>query len=104
MGATASATATMDVRLVKGVDPQRTAQRVIDHIRKQRFFVVDQEPGVEVRMAHPKVERTGPGGAHKSSWRFARRDKLSVGEDKPVGVSLSIAPTAGYRSRRLADE
>ncbi len=39
-----SATATMDVRLVKGMDPHRTAQRVIDHIRKQGFFVVDQSP------------------------------------------------------------
>ena len=51
----AAATATMDVRLVKGMDPERTAQRVIDHIRKQGFFVVDQEPGAEVRMSHPKV-------------------------------------------------
>jgi acetylornithine deacetylase/succinyl-diaminopimelate desuccinylase-like protein len=51
----ASATATMDVRLVKGMDPQRTAQRVIDHIRKQGFFVVNSEPGAEVRMGHPKV-------------------------------------------------
>jgi acetylornithine deacetylase/succinyl-diaminopimelate desuccinylase-like protein len=51
----ASATATLDIRLVKGMDPLRTAQRVIDHIRKQGFFVVDREPGAEVRMAHPKV-------------------------------------------------
>ena len=43
------------MRLVKGMDPGRTAQYVIDHIRKQGFFVVDQEPGAEVRMAHPKV-------------------------------------------------
>jgi acetylornithine deacetylase/succinyl-diaminopimelate desuccinylase-like protein len=50
-----SATATMDVRLVKGMDPLKTAQSVIDHIRKQGFFVVDREPGAEVRIAHPKV-------------------------------------------------
>jgi acetylornithine deacetylase/succinyl-diaminopimelate desuccinylase-like protein len=53
----ASATATMDVRLVKGMDPAKTAQRVIDHIRKQGFFVVEQEPGGELRMAHPKVAK-----------------------------------------------
>jgi acetylornithine deacetylase/succinyl-diaminopimelate desuccinylase-like protein len=51
----ASATATMDVRLVKGMDPRKTADLVIGHIRKQGFFVVDREPGGEVRMAHPKV-------------------------------------------------
>ena len=47
----------MDVRLVKGMDPQRTAQRLIEHIRKQGFFVVDREPTAEVRMSHAKVAR-----------------------------------------------
>ncbi len=51
----ASAAASLDVRLVKGMDPLKTAQRVTEHIRKQGFFVVDQEPGADVRMAHAKV-------------------------------------------------
>ncbi len=50
-----TASATMDVRLVKGMDPRRTAERVIDHVRKQGFHVVDSEPSAAVRMAHPKV-------------------------------------------------
>jgi acetylornithine deacetylase/succinyl-diaminopimelate desuccinylase-like protein len=53
----ASASVTMDVRLVKGMDPQHTAQRVIDHIRQQGFFVVTQEPTSEERMGHAKVAR-----------------------------------------------
>jgi acetylornithine deacetylase/succinyl-diaminopimelate desuccinylase-like protein len=53
----ATATVTMDVRLVAGMDPQKTGQRILDHIRKQGFFVVDQEPGGEVRMAHAKVAK-----------------------------------------------
>jgi acetylornithine deacetylase/succinyl-diaminopimelate desuccinylase-like protein len=51
----ATATATMDIRLVKGMDPRTTAERVIEHIRKQGFFVVDQEPTREMRLSHPKV-------------------------------------------------
>ncbi|MEO8050371.1 MAG: M20/M25/M40 family metallo-hydrolase [Acidobacteriota bacterium] len=51
----ATAFATMDVRLVKGMDPRTTAERVIEHIRKQGFFVVDQEPSREMRLSHPKV-------------------------------------------------
>ncbi len=51
----ATATATMDVRLVKGMDPKTTAERVIEHIRKQGFFVTDQEPTREMRLSHPKV-------------------------------------------------
>jgi acetylornithine deacetylase/succinyl-diaminopimelate desuccinylase-like protein len=50
-----TATATMDVRLVKGMDPRTTANRVIEHIRKQGFFVTDQEPTREMRLSHPKV-------------------------------------------------
>ena len=53
----ASATATMDVRLVKGMDPRNTAERVINHIRKQGFFVVERDPDTEVRAAHAKVAR-----------------------------------------------
>jgi len=51
----ASATASIDIRLVKGMDPRRTQERVVDHIRKQGFFVVDRTPSAEVRQAHPKV-------------------------------------------------
>ena len=51
----ASATATMDIRLVKGMDPQKSAQHVIDHVRKQGYFVVDKQPGEDVRLSHPKV-------------------------------------------------
>jgi acetylornithine deacetylase/succinyl-diaminopimelate desuccinylase-like protein len=51
----ASATASIDMRLVKGMDHEETAQRLIDHIRKQGFFVVDKEPSADVRRAHPKV-------------------------------------------------
>jgi acetylornithine deacetylase/succinyl-diaminopimelate desuccinylase-like protein len=51
----ATATASIDMRLVKGMDPRQTADRLIEHVRKQGFFVVDQEPGADVRRAHPKV-------------------------------------------------
>jgi len=59
-----SASATLDIRLVKGMDKDRTIQRLLDHVRKQGYFVVDQEPTAETRMAHPKVARivVMPGG------------------------------------------
>jgi acetylornithine deacetylase/succinyl-diaminopimelate desuccinylase-like protein len=37
------------------MDAVRTQERVIDHIRKQGFFVVDRPPSAEIRRAHPKV-------------------------------------------------
>ena len=51
----ATATASIDIRLVKGMDPQRTGDRVVEHIRKQGFYVVNMEPTADSRMAHPKV-------------------------------------------------
>ena len=57
-----TAMVTMDVRLVKGMDPQRTAQRVIDHIRKQGFFVVTQEPTNQERLAHAKIAKVVTNG------------------------------------------
>jgi acetylornithine deacetylase/succinyl-diaminopimelate desuccinylase-like protein len=62
----ATATASIDIRLVKGMDARATAERVIAHIRKQGFFVVDQEPTAAIRMAHPKVIRVVSGGGENA--------------------------------------
>jgi acetylornithine deacetylase/succinyl-diaminopimelate desuccinylase-like protein len=51
------ATATIDMRLVKGMDPAQTASRLIEHIRKQGYFVAETEPAESVRLAHAKVAR-----------------------------------------------
>jgi acetylornithine deacetylase/succinyl-diaminopimelate desuccinylase-like protein len=53
----ASATAAIDMRLVKGITPEMAAQRLTDHIRAQGFFIVENEPDAQTRMAHPKVAR-----------------------------------------------
>jgi acetylornithine deacetylase/succinyl-diaminopimelate desuccinylase-like protein len=53
----ATATASIDVRLVKGMDPQRTGDRVVAHIRKHGFFVVDKPATPEIRLAHSRVIR-----------------------------------------------
>jgi acetylornithine deacetylase/succinyl-diaminopimelate desuccinylase-like protein len=52
-----TAIATIDMRLVKGVDHDLTAQRLIEHIRKHGYFVVDHDPNPEERMSHPKVAK-----------------------------------------------
>jgi acetylornithine deacetylase/succinyl-diaminopimelate desuccinylase-like protein len=52
-----SATVTIDMRLVKGTDHEKTAQRLIEHVRKQGFFVVDHEPSAEERRAHAKAAK-----------------------------------------------
>jgi len=51
------ATASIDFRLVKGIDHDTAAGRVIDHIRKQGYYVVDHDPDAQTRMANAKVAK-----------------------------------------------
>ncbi len=53
----ASATATFDVRLVKKMTVDRTLDVLRAHIRKQGYFVVDADPGADVRRAHARVAK-----------------------------------------------
>jgi acetylornithine deacetylase/succinyl-diaminopimelate desuccinylase-like protein len=53
----ATASATIDLRLVRGIDKQVQAQRLIEHIRKQGYFVVDKDPDEQTRLSHPKVAK-----------------------------------------------
>ena len=50
-----TATAVLDLRLVKGNDHLRQVQRLIDHIRKQGFHVIDRDPTDEERQRHPLI-------------------------------------------------
>ena len=49
------ATASLDIRLVEGMDPRVTVDRVITHIRAQGFHIVSTEPGAEIRSSNPRV-------------------------------------------------
>ncbi len=50
-----SATASLDIRLVKGMDYARTVELLAEHIRAQGFYVTETEPGEAIRLEHPRV-------------------------------------------------
>ena len=50
-----TATAVLDLRLVKGNDHKRQVQRLIDHVRKQGYFVIDRAPTHEERLQHARI-------------------------------------------------
>lgn len=52
-----SATAALDIRLVKGNDPADMLQKVISHIQSQGYHVLDSEPDHAARMRYPKIAR-----------------------------------------------
>jgi acetylornithine deacetylase/succinyl-diaminopimelate desuccinylase-like protein len=53
----AYATASIDIRLAAGDQPQRMLDRVRDHVAKQGYLVVDREPTGAERRAHPAIAR-----------------------------------------------
>ena len=52
-----TATAVLDLRLVKGNDHHRQTQRLVEHIRKQGYYVTDREPTDAERAQYPLLAR-----------------------------------------------
>ncbi len=52
-----TATAVLDLRLVKGNDHHRQTQRLVDHIKKQGYYVVDREPTDAERLQYSMIAR-----------------------------------------------
>jgi acetylornithine deacetylase/succinyl-diaminopimelate desuccinylase-like protein len=59
------ATAALDVRLVKGEDPDEKFEQILAHIRKQGFFITAADPTKEERLAHPLIARVA-----KDPWNY----------------------------------
>ena len=53
----ASATAAIDIRLVKGVDYRKEVDRFVDHVRGQGYFITEQDPDRDLRLTHSKIAK-----------------------------------------------
>jgi acetylornithine deacetylase/succinyl-diaminopimelate desuccinylase-like protein len=89
-----SASARMDLRFVKDVDPGRQFDRLVAHIRKQGYFIVDKEPDDALRAAHPKMARVTRVGGYP-----AGRTPMDV----PIAraIASAIAASADGKIVRL---
>src|SRR5437879_7674131 len=61
------AEASMDMRLVKNIDPKKQFERLVEHIRKQGFYVTGKEPTREERMKYPRIGEVVYGGGYPAS-------------------------------------
>src|SRR5437660_6085340 len=78
-----TATAVLDLRLVKGNDHRRQVERLIDHIRKQGFYVIDRDPTDGERKQHPLIAKiTARSGGYN-----AERTRM----DLPISVAVIAA-------------
>ena len=102
----ATATVTIDMRLVKGMDPRQTADRLLEHVRKQGFFVVDQEPNADVRRAHPKVAlivRRNAENPHRVSMDLPISQEVIRTVESARGPAVKI-PTSGGTGPDVAEQ
>ena len=92
------AEASLEARLVKGEDPKEKSRQIVEFIRKQGFFVVDREPTIEERRAHPKVAKVIEQGGYRAS-----RTPMDLPVSKAIvrvmreaeGNELVVAPMLG---------
>jgi acetylornithine deacetylase/succinyl-diaminopimelate desuccinylase-like protein len=66
----AKATAEIAMRLVKENSPRTMVERILAHIRKQGYFIVDNDPDTATLAAHPRIAKvTTRAGAASGAWR-----------------------------------
>jgi acetylornithine deacetylase/succinyl-diaminopimelate desuccinylase-like protein len=63
----AEAVASLGIRLVKGNDPAHLRGLVEEHIRRQGFHVVRQDPDLETRLRHPRIAKVTGGGGYPAA-------------------------------------
>jgi acetylornithine deacetylase/succinyl-diaminopimelate desuccinylase-like protein len=93
------ATAAMDIRLVKGEDPDKKFEQILDHIRKQGFFVTTSEPTKEERLAHAEIARVVKDSSNYPASRTSMELPVSQALIKTVqdatGGETVVAPMLG---------
>jgi acetylornithine deacetylase/succinyl-diaminopimelate desuccinylase-like protein len=90
----ASASARLDLRFVKNVAPDRQFARLVRHIEKQGYTIVDREPDEAMRAAHARLARVTRVGGYP-----AGRTSLDV----PIAraITAAIAEASGGAIVRL---
>jgi acetylornithine deacetylase/succinyl-diaminopimelate desuccinylase-like protein len=94
----ATASARIDVRLVHGIDPSTEFDRIVAHVRKQGYFIVDGEPDAAMREAHPmlaRVTRIGGYPAGRTSMDTPLAAEISGALAKAAGGPIVRLPTLG---------
>jgi acetylornithine deacetylase/succinyl-diaminopimelate desuccinylase-like protein len=92
------AIASIDLRLVKNIDPGEQLARLIAHIEKQGYEVVSQEPDPQTRRRHPKLARlVGSDGypAYRTQMDLPIAQALISSVEEHLGQSVVKIPTSG---------
>lgn len=86
-----TAAVVLDLRLVKGNDHQRQVQHLIDHIRKQGFYVTDRDPTDAERKQHALIAKVT---SRKGGYN-AERTRM----DLPISIAVIEAVQSTSKDR-----
>ena len=89
-----TASTTLDIRLVKGIDYRRQMQRLVDHVKRQGFTVLDRAPTAAERLRHPRIATVRQRGGGYNAERTAM--------DLPVSRAVLAAVESVFPRRTLA--
>jgi len=81
-----SATAVLDLRLVKGNDHIRQVEKLRKHIESRGFYVIDREPTADERLKHPFIAKF----TVRSGGYNAERTRM----DLPISIQVMAAVQA----------
>ena len=94
----ATASARVDLRFVKGVDPSKQFERLVTHVKKQGYFLVEKEPDDAVRAAHAQiasVSRRGGYPAGRTSMDVPIARAITKAVSDASGGQIVRLPTIG---------
>jgi acetylornithine deacetylase/succinyl-diaminopimelate desuccinylase-like protein len=95
----AEATATLDLRQVLGTDFKKQANRVIDHIRAQGFYVTESDPTDEERGRYEKIAKVtideGGYNAQRTPLDLPVSRTVIAAVRRAAGGPIVVAPTSG---------
>ena len=98
-----TAVASLGIRLVQGNEPAQMRQLVVDHIERQGFHVIFEDPDLDLRLRYPRIAKvTGGGGSRAARTSMANpfvREVIAAATeaaDRSVGEgALVLAPGLG---------
>ncbi len=99
-----TAVASLGIRMVRGNSPQQLRSLIVDHIERQGFHVVSEDPDMETRRTYPRIAKVTGGSSGSVASRTPMSNPLaqlfveaaSAAADRAFGEgSLVVAPGMG---------
>jgi acetylornithine deacetylase/succinyl-diaminopimelate desuccinylase-like protein len=87
-----SATASIDVRLVKETPPAAMIEKIRAHVQKQGYHIVEQAPDAETRARHSKIARLATFGDATNAFRTSPMDPQARALAAAIREATGVEP------------